>query len=169
MAGVFSLSLLVLHDGVADALQQTCDLVNATASACNRAEALVFDDVQIDVGVGYPTLPGVGAEKVDTTNTAYPSEGEAAAALEILAREPRFAGPVEAARNGPRTRAMGFGVGEGFLIAGLIVALQTAIDFERDKDGRWSIKIKKKAASDAMLKPLVKKLLALLGSGGSAD
>jgi len=51
-------------------------------------------------------------------------------------------------------------------IAGLIVALQTAIDFERDKDGRWSIKIKKKAASDALLKPLVKKLLSLLHAGG---
>lgn len=38
-----------------------------------------------------------------------------------------------------------------------------AIDFERDKDGRWSIKIKKKATSDALLKPLVKKLLRLLG------
>lgn len=106
------------------------------------------------------------AKLVDTTDVPCPSDGEAAAAaLEILEKEPHFAGPIEAARNGPRTRAMGFGFVEGGLIVGLIVALQTAIDFERDKDGRWSIKIKKKATSDAMLKPLVKKLLSLLGAG----
>jgi len=107
------------------------------------------------------------ANLLDTADVPCPSDGEAAAAaLELLAKEPRFAGPIEAARNGPRTRAMGFGVGEAFLIAGLMVALQTAIDFERDKDGRWSIRIKKKATSDALLKPLVKKLLSLLGTGG---
>jgi hypothetical protein len=36
----------------------------------------------------------------------------------------------------------------------------------RDKDRRWSVKVKKKATSDALLKPLVKKLVALLGLGG---
>ncbi len=50
-----------------------------------------------------------------------------------------------------------------FLIAGLILALQTHFEVERDKDGRWSIKIKKKATSDALLKPLIKKLTDLLG------
>jgi len=34
------------------------------------------------------------------------------------------------------------------------------------KDGRWAIRIKKKVASDALLKPLVKKLVSLLGGGG---
>jgi hypothetical protein len=110
------------------------------------------------------------ARLLDTTDVPCPSDDEAAAAaLELLAKDPRFAGPVKAARNGPQASALGFGVVEStFLIAGLIVALQTAIDFERDKDGRWSIKIKKKATSDALLKPLVKKLLALLGPSGSA-
>lgn len=107
------------------------------------------------------------ARLVDTTDTPCPSDDEAAAAaLGLLEKDPRFAGPIQAARNGPQTRAMGFGVGEGFLIAGLIVALQTQFEFERDKEGRWSIKIKKKPTSDALLKPLVKKLLGLLGTGG---
>jgi hypothetical protein len=53
-----------------------------------------------------------------------------------------------------------------YLIAGLLVALQTQVEFERDKDGRWSVKLKKKATSDALLKPLVKKLITLLGLGG---
>ncbi len=46
------------------------------------------------------------------------------------------------------------------------MALQTQFEFARDKEGRWSVKIKKKATSDALLKPLVKKLAALLGLGG---
>lgn len=59
---------------------------------------------------------------------------------------------------------MGFGVVESaFLIAGLLVALQTHFEFVRDKDGRWSIKIKKKPTSDTLLKPLIKKLAELLG------
>jgi hypothetical protein len=53
-----------------------------------------------------------------------------------------------------------------YLVAGLLVPLQTQSEFARDKDGRWSVKIKKKAASDALLKPLVKKLVALLGLDG---
>ena len=36
-------------------------------------------------------------------------------------------------------------------------------EFARDKDGRWSIKIKKKPTSEALLKPLIKKLTDLLG------
>jgi hypothetical protein len=91
-------------------------------------------------------------------------------APESMEKACRFAGLVEAARNGPRTRALGFGVVEStFLIAGLIVALQTQVEFARDKNGRWSVKIRKKATSDALLKPLVKKLLDLLGSDGSGN
>lgn len=81
-----------------------------------------------------------------------------------MAEDPRFAGPVEAALTGPEAQRMGFGVVESaFLIAGLLVALQTHFEFVRDKDGRWSIKIKKKPTSDTLLKPLIKKLAELLG------
>ncbi len=56
------------------------------------------------------------------------------------------------------------GVVEGtFPIAGLLLALQTQFEFVRDKDGRWAVKIKKKGTSEALLKPLVKKLTELLG------
>jgi len=67
----------------------------------------------------------------------------------------------------PQVRSFSPGIVESAsLIAGLLVALQTQFEFARDKDGRWSVKIKKKATSDALLKPLVKKLAALLGLGG---
>ena len=52
-----------------------------------------------------------------------------------------------------------------FLISGLLMALQTQFEFARDKDGRWSVTIKKKPTSDAMLKPLIKKLTDMLGLG----
>ncbi len=111
------------------------------------------------------------ARAFDTKDTPCPSDGEAAAAaLELLAQDPRLAGPIEAAQHGPRTKAFGFGVVEGtVLMSGLLVALQTHFEFERDKDGRWSIKIRKKPTSDALLKPLVKKLVSLLGIGNSGD
>jgi hypothetical protein len=102
---------------------------------------------------------------VDTTDVSAPSDAEAASiALELLAEEPRFAGPIEAMKSGPPPEALSLGVVEGtFLIAGLLLVLQTYFEFERDKNGRWSIRIKKKPTSDALLKPLVKKLTELLG------
>jgi hypothetical protein len=107
------------------------------------------------------------AATLDPTDTACPTDGQAAtAAMELLAKDPRFAGHIEAIVNGPETKALGFGVVEGtFLISGLLMALQTQFEFERDRDGRWSVKIRKKATSDALLKPLIKKLTDMLGLG----
>ena len=115
-----------------------------------------------------PISFAVLARALDTRETPCPSDGQAAAAaLEILAQDPQFAGPVAAVAAAPPTRFLAPGVMESaYLIAGLLVALQTQFEFARDKDGRWSVKIKKKATSDALLKPLVKKLVALLGLGG---
>jgi hypothetical protein len=108
------------------------------------------------------------ARALDTRDTPCPSDSQAAAAaLEILAQDPHFAGPVAAVASAPPTRFLAPGAMESaYLIAGLLVALQTQFEFARDKDGRWSVKIKKKATSDALLKPLVKKLVALLGLDG---
>jgi hypothetical protein len=44
-------------------------------------------------------------------------------------------------------------------------AMDRQFEFARDKDGRWSVQIKK-ATRDGLLKPLVKKLATLLGLGG---
>lgn len=120
---------------------------------------------QVPAGGDVADLVRALSEAVDTTDVAAPSDAEAAGiALELLAAEPRFAAPIEAMRNGPQVKSFGPGVVEGtFLIAGLLLALQTHIEFERDKDGRWSVKIIKKPTSDTLLGPLVKKLTTLLG------
>jgi hypothetical protein len=123
---------------------------------------------QVPAGPERADLVRALARALDTRETPCPSDGQAAAAaLEILAQDPQFASHVAAVAGAPPTRFLGPGVMESaYLIAGLLVALQTQFEFARDKDGRWSVKIKKKATSDALLKPLVKKLVALLGLGG---
>jgi hypothetical protein len=120
---------------------------------------------QVPAGRDRADLVRALARAVDTMDTPCPSDGQAAtAAMELLAKDPRFAGPLATMVDGPETRPMSPGVTESaYLIAGLLVALQTQFEFERDKDGRWSIKIKKKPTSNALLKPLVKKLISLLG------
>lgn len=47
----------------------------------------------------------------------------------------------------------------------VLLVLQTQVEFERDKDGRWSVKIKKLPTKEKLLQPLVAKLLALLPKG----
>ena len=95
--------------------------------------------------------------------TADPTDGEAARqALMLLVRDERFSGPIEAMLKGPAPERMAFGpVGLTLLSAGILLALQTHFKFERDKDGRWSVKIEKKATSSALLAPLVKKLMSI--------
>ena len=119
----------------------------------------------VPAGAGAAELVRALAQVVDPADVAAPSDAEAAdLALELLAQQPGFAARIEAMRSGPQTRSLGVGVVEGaLLIAGLLVALQTHFEYARDKDGRWSVTIKKKPTSDALLKPLIKKLTDLLG------
>jgi len=141
----------------------------ATDSQALRVVGLIGEahQGQVPGGPERADLVRALARALDTRDTPCPSDSQAAAAaLEILAKDPRFAGPVEVVVNAPPMRFMAPGVTESaYLIAGLLVALQTQFELARDKDGRWSVQIKKKATSDALLKPLVKKLVALLGLG----
>ena len=141
----------------------------ATDSQALRVVGLIGEahQAQVPGGPERAELARALARALDTRETPCPSDSQAAAAaLEVLAQDPRFAGPVAAVASAPPTRFLPPGVMESaYLIAGLLVALQTQFEFARDKDGRWSVKIKKKATSDALLKPLVKKLVALLGLG----
>jgi hypothetical protein len=142
----------------------------ATDSRVLRVVGLIGDahQGQVPAGPERADLVRALAQALDTRDTPCPSDNQAAAAaLEILAQDPGFAGPIKAMANGRQVRSFGPGIVESAsLIAGLLVALQTQFEFARDKDGRWSVKIKKKATSDALLKPLVKKLVALLGLDG---
>ena len=83
----------------------------------------------------------------------------------LLAEDPRFAEPIAALVRGPAPERMVFGAVEGTLLAaGLLIALQTHFKIERDKHGRWSVKLEKKPTSNALLTPLVKKLMSMIGA-----
>ncbi len=48
------------------------------------------------------------------------------------------------------------------VITGALVVLQTEVNIDRDKKGRWSFSVKKKSASDGLLKEVVGKLGGLM-------
>ena len=57
---------------------------------------------QVPAGPERADLVRALARTLDTRDTPCPSDGQAAAAaLELLAKDPRFAGPVEAMTGGP--------------------------------------------------------------------
>ena len=60
---------------------------------------------QVPAGPERADLVRALARALDTRDTPCPSDGQAAAAaLEILAKDPQFAGPVKAMANGPQVR-----------------------------------------------------------------
>lgn len=90
------------------------------------------------------------------------NEGDLArAALLLLADDPQQQPMLIALIDGPAPTK--FGVLETVaIISAVLVVLQTHVKFERDKEGRWSIKIEKKPTDNSLLKPLVQKLLSFI-------
>lgn len=90
------------------------------------------------------------------------SEGDLArAALLLLADDPQHQPILATLIEGPAPTK--FGVLETVaIISAVLVVLQTHVKFERDKAGRWSVKIEKKPTDNSLLKPLVQKLLSFI-------
>jgi hypothetical protein len=90
------------------------------------------------------------------------SDGDLARqALLVLAEDPETRKAIEAmaAQAERGLQRFDFGASIGLTVAVLIV-LQTHVKFERDSNGKWSLKLEKKPTSDALLKGLVQKLIA---------
>ena len=88
------------------------------------------------------------------------SEGDLArAALLLLADDPQQQPILAALIEGPAPTK--FGVLEtAAVVTAVLLVLQTHVKFERDKDGRWTLKIEKKPTDNSLLKLLVQKLLS---------
>ncbi len=88
------------------------------------------------------------------------SEGDLArAALLLLADDPQQQPILTALIEGPAPTK--FGVLEtAAVVTAVLLVLQTHVKFERDKDGRWTLKIEKKPTDNSLLKLLVQKLLS---------
>jgi hypothetical protein len=84
-------------------------------------------------------------------------------ALVVLSEEPQRRQVIESLIKGPAPDKF-VAVETVALAAAIMVVLQTHVKFERDKDGRFTLKIEKKPTSTTLLKPLVRKLLAFVGN-----
>jgi hypothetical protein len=83
----------------------------------------------------------------------------ARAALTLLARDPAHRSGIAALVESPAPQRYVV-VETTLLVSAVLIALQTHLRFERDKDGKWSIKIEKKPTESSLLKDLVRKLLS---------
>ena len=111
-----------------------------------------------------PELRQALQEFAPAPETAAVSANEghlARAALLLLADDPQQQPMLTALIEGPAPTR--FGVLETVaIISAVLVVLQTHVKFERDKEGRWSVKIEKKPTDNSLLKPLVQKLLSFI-------
>ena len=101
---------------------------------------------------------------------AASEEGDLARqALLVLAENPQYAEAIDALIKAPTDAKRFLGAVETVaLVTAVLVVLQTHVRFERKGDGKWSLKVEKKPTSDALLKSLVQKLLAYMGSEPSS-
>lgn len=89
------------------------------------------------------------------------TEGDIArTALRLLADDPSHQPILTALINGPAPQKMAVLETAGVIVA-VLIALQTHVKFERDKDGRTSFKIEKKPTDASLLKTLIQGLLKL--------
>ncbi len=94
--------------------------------------------------------------------TETPSEGDMArAALEWLSEDPEYAGRISVMITGSGAKHFSLDAGTIGVLVAAIVLLQTHVRFERDKKGKISVLMEKKAASDSLLKSFVEKLLGM--------
>ncbi|MCP4349777.1 MAG: hypothetical protein GY795_30215 [Desulfobacterales bacterium] len=93
-----------------------------------------------------------------------PTQGELARdALLLLADDPAYNKQLSAMINGPQTKSFGTDpVTIAAVITAAIVVLQTRVKIEKDKDGKWTVLIDRKAASTSLVKTVVEKLVALM-------
>ena len=95
------------------------------------------------------------------------SAGEIAReALLLLAQEPDKSGPIGAMIRNPVAQRFGLDPVSGtLLITFALFALQSHVEFSRDKEGHWEFKFKKVPSKGNVVGPLIKKLAALISGG----
>lgn len=90
------------------------------------------------------------------------SDGDLARqALLVLAEDPETRRAIDAMAVNQARSPQKFDFGATLAMTTLVlVVLQTHVEFDCDSTEKWSLKIKKKSASDALLKTLVQKLIS---------
>lgn len=91
---------------------------------------------------------------------AATSEGDLArAALLVIASDPEHRTGIEAMLDNPAGEKFVV-VETALLVSAVLIALQTHVRFERDKQGKWNVMVEKKPTDSSLLKDFVKKLIS---------
>ena len=112
-----------------------------------------------------PDLRQALAEAFAVSPTAQPlTDGELVRqALLLLAEDPATRDAIHAMAATGAAAPLKYDAGTTVaVVTAVLIVLQTYVRFERDKQGKWSVVVEKKPTSEALLKPLVQKLLAYL-------
>jgi hypothetical protein len=135
------------------------------------AQRLLATIVRSRVNVGSQTLEwtpdlrlAVVAE-FDLSPSSVPvSEGELARqALLLLAEDPSTRSAIEVMASRSQQTLTKFDAGASIAIAvAVLFVLQTHVQFERDKQGKWKIWVEKKPTNESLLKGILQKLVAYL-------
>ncbi len=145
--------IAALDDAEALRLVQT---IGAAFARAEDYETHLTPDLQATLGAAFDAASAGGAV----------SEGDLArAALRLYAEDPDHRAALTAMLDHPAPQQFDLGATLA-VTAAVLVILQTHVRFYRDKAGKWTLKVEKKPTSDALLKPLVQKLLGYV-SGGS--
>ncbi len=145
--------IAALDDAEALRLVQT---IGAAFARAEDYETHLTPDIQATLGAAFDAASAGGAV----------SEGDLArAALRLYAEDPEHHAALTAMLDHPAPQQFDLGATLALTAAALVI-LQTHVRFYRDKAGKWTLKVEKKPTSDALLKPLVQKLLGYV-SGGS--
>ena len=141
-------------------------LDDATAVRVLKTYAGVRREQVAEVPEAPAELAEALAAEFGAASGGVPTEGEVAReAIRLAASDPEEAAKLKALASGPTSRAMLGVVGGIALVTAALLVLGTHVKFERRPDGTWSLKIEKKPTKDALLKPLVQKILGLIGLG----
>jgi len=113
-----------------------------------------------------PALRTELAAAFGLTEAAFPpvpEEDLARQALLVLAEDPASAAAIQSMAAQPQGAPQKFDFGASLAVTtAVLIVLQTHLQFERHKDGTWTLKLEKKPTSDALLKGLVQKLLGCM-------
>jgi hypothetical protein len=121
----------------------------------NPSDELLLFDLDVQAAL---------AKAFGKSSQSETSRGELArSALDLLTEDPAFAEPIHLMAMQPisvATRHRYLDVSTIAITTAVLLVLQTRIKFKLDDNGKWSVEIHKKAASDAILKLVVQRLLA---------
>jgi hypothetical protein len=80
-------------------------------------------------------------------------------ALLVVAADPKNRASLQVLIDGPPPESFSM-LGTAAVVTAVLIVLQTYFIFERDKSGRWRIKIEKRPTQESLLRNVVAKLLS---------